>query len=70
MELDEVRAAVAAALEVTPGEIGYDDDLLDHGLDSVRIMSLVESWRAGGRDVAFADLAEEPTVRAWAALLA
>jgi len=32
-------------------------------------MSLVESWRGEGAEVSFMDLAEEPTLEAWARLL-
>ncbi|MFJ2298341.1 phosphopantetheine-binding protein [Oerskovia paurometabola] len=44
-------------------EIGLDDDLTDHGLDSVRLMALLERWRAAGRSVEFAQVAVEPTLR-------
>jgi len=44
-------------------EIGLDDDLTDHGLDSVRLMTLLERWRAGGRPVEFAQVAASPTLR-------
>ncbi|WP_323385315.1 phosphopantetheine-binding protein [Streptomyces calidiresistens] len=48
-----------------------DEDLADHGLDSIRLMSLLERWRAEyGVDLAFPDLAEEPILRRWAELLA
>ncbi|BBG04981.1 MULTISPECIES: phosphopantetheine-binding protein [Pseudonocardia] len=67
---DRVRADVAALLGCDPATIGPDDDLLDLGLDSVRIMSLVERWRADGApDLNFPDLAEEPVLRRWAELL-
>ena len=38
-------------------------------MDSVRVMSLMEKWRADGAETDFADLAENPTVHAWVALL-
>ncbi|MFJ4106929.1 phosphopantetheine-binding protein [Oerskovia enterophila] len=44
-------------------EIGLDDDLTDHGLDSVRLMALLERWRAAGWPVEFAQVAVEPTLR-------
>ncbi|CCH30015.1 phosphopantetheine-binding protein [Actinosynnema sp. NPDC047251] len=69
MTKDDVRDQIAAVLDIPATEIADDDNLLDHGLDSVRVMSLVESWRAGGASVAFVDLAETPTVEAWTELL-
>lgn len=50
--------------------IGLDDSLLDSGLDSVRLMTLVERLQQRGADVSFGDLAERPSLREWAGLLA
>lgn len=57
---------VAAALGVDPAELAEDTNLLDAGLDSVRIMSLVEKWRsAGHEDIDFPTLASDPTLSSW-----
>ena len=56
-------------LGVPVEEIGADDNLLDHGIDSIRIMSLVERWRRAGREVTFVALAEKPTPADWWAML-
>lgn len=53
----------------SPRGIGPDDSLQDAGLDSVRLMMLVERLQQGGADVGFGDLAERPTLRAWVELL-
>lgn len=49
--------------------LGYvpspDEDLLEAGLDSVRLMKLASRW-----DVSIVDLAEEPTLAAWQRLTA
>ena len=45
------------------------ENLLDRGLDSIRLMSLLETWRKDGISADFADLAEEPTIAAWLVLL-
>ncbi|WP_018683799.1 phosphopantetheine-binding protein [Actinokineospora enzanensis] len=66
---DEVRARVAELLEIPPADIADDDNLLDHGLDSIRVMTLIEAWRERGVQVSFADLAENPTVGAWSRLV-
>lgn len=62
----DVIADIAAALGVAPHEVSEDADLTDAGLDSVRLMSLVEKWRSAGADQAdFATLAAEPVLSAW-----
>ncbi|MFJ2609166.1 MULTISPECIES: phosphopantetheine-binding protein [unclassified Streptomyces] len=56
---------IAEVLDEDPGNIGWDDDLLDVGLDSIRLMHLTVRWRAAGVDIALLDLATETTPRAW-----
>jgi aryl carrier-like protein len=69
LDRDRLRADIAAALGEAPEDVGDDDDLMDLGLDSIRLMSLVEQWRAEtGAEIGFVDLAEEPTVAAWSRL--
>ncbi|MBF6251633.1 non-ribosomal peptide synthetase [Nocardia farcinica] len=66
---DEVRAAIAAQLGLAVEDIADGDDLIQLGLDSIRTMKLAGGWRKRGVDVNFAQLAAEPTVEAWYALL-
>jgi aryl carrier-like protein len=67
---DRLRADVAELLACDPAEIDPDEDLLDRGLDSVRLMSLVEKWReAGATDLEFPDLAEQPELGHWVTIL-
>ncbi|WP_367128669.1 phosphopantetheine-binding protein [Saccharothrix sp. HUAS TT1] len=68
---DRIRADVADLLGCDPAEVADDADLLDLGLDSMRIMSLVERWRAAGATgLEFADLAEQPRLDRWTELVA
>ncbi|GGS49635.1 MULTISPECIES: phosphopantetheine-binding protein [Actinokineospora] len=69
LTLDGVRAAVAELLYQEPSAVDDGADLLAEGLDSVRILSLVERWRQNGAQVSFLELAERPTVAAWWLLL-
>lgn len=72
LTLDRIRADVAEVLYLTPEEIGDETHLVDQGLDSIRLMTLVERWRGEGAEIEFvdlADLAAEPTVRRWSELL-
>jgi aryl carrier-like protein len=68
---ERVRADVADLLGIMPAELDADADLLDLGLDSMRVMSLVERWRAAGATgLEFADLAEDPRLARWTELVA
>ena len=65
----DVRQKVAEALGISESEIGDADDLIELGLDSIRIMKIAGGWRKQGHRLNFAQLAAEPTVAAWAARL-
>ncbi|RTE06429.1 isochorismatase family protein [Paenibacillus whitsoniae] len=68
--VDTLREQVAKLLYEAPESLGDDDHLIDaHGLDSIRVMSLVEAWRQQGAEVTFAQLAEQPTLASWSELL-
>ncbi len=56
---------LAALLEVSADEITPEDSLLDFGLDSVRMMSLVGDWQQAGLDVSFMELATKPSLQDW-----
>ncbi|MBO6933472.1 MAG: hypothetical protein JJ863_00805 [Deltaproteobacteria bacterium] len=62
-------AHVAQLIEISADELGPDDSLVDWGLDSLRLMSLVEAFEASGVPVEFLDLVEQPTLRHYASLL-
>ena len=67
--VNELRALIAGHLQVVASEIRDEDNLLDWGLDSIRIMTLLDSWRRAGRELTFMALAEQPTLAAWWQLL-
>lgn len=68
---ERVRADVAELLGCAPAELAPGEDLLDRGMDSLRIMTLVERWRAAGAGtLEFPDLAERPELGHWTALVA
>jgi aryl carrier-like protein len=70
LTVERIRNDVADCLGEKPADIPVDENLVDYGLDSVRIMALLEGWRRE-HDVKadFADLAEQPAIEAWAPLL-
>ncbi|MEV0082693.1 phosphopantetheine-binding protein [Saccharopolyspora sp. NPDC050642] len=69
LTLADVRAQVAELLYEDPAELTDEENLIDWGLDSVRIMTLVENWRRLGVQITFADLAARPTLAEWWAVL-
>lgn len=69
LTVERLRADVEQVLGEPSGSLGEHDNLLDRGMDSIRLMSLVESWRTAGVETDFITLAEEPTVAAWTRLL-
>ncbi|NUU26004.1 MAG: AMP-binding protein, partial [Streptomycetaceae bacterium] len=66
----DVRHEVAELLGSPPESVPVDDNLIQHGLDSLRLMRLAGGWRRRGAEITFAELAEAPSIAAWAALLA
>ncbi|WP_199565567.1 phosphopantetheine-binding protein [Spongiactinospora rosea] len=66
---ERVREDVAEVLSAPAADIPEDEDLLDHGLDSIRVMTLVERWREAGVDTTFEELAERPTLSEWYRLI-
>lgn len=64
-----LRAQVAALLEVPATELLDDENLMYSGLDSIRLMSLLERWRRAGAVTTFVELAERPTLADWWQLL-
>ncbi|WP_329026671.1 non-ribosomal peptide synthetase [Streptomyces sp. NBC_00690] len=68
--LEEIRGLAAQALRLDPQSVAFDDNLVERGLDSIRMIKLAARWRRTGADVTFADLALKPTVRSWYTLLA
>lgn len=67
--LTTLRRSVAQLLEVEQSEVSVTDDILDQGLDSVRLMLLIERLRDQGADVDFLDFAQFTTLADWAQLL-
>ena len=65
-----IRQEVAELLGVSADAVDTDADLIGQGLDSIRMMTLSGRWRQRGRNVDFATLAANPTVLAWAELVA
>lgn len=67
MALSEQRIIddVAQTLEVDAATISRETELADAGLDSLRMVMLVENWRSEGNEVDFQELISLPTLGQW-----
>lgn len=61
-----LRRILLASLDEAPGD---DDNLMDFGLDSIAVMQVVDRWKAAGVEVGFAELAAQPSINGWWALI-
>ncbi|NDL63841.1 isochorismatase family protein [Acerihabitans arboris] len=66
----QLRAQILPMLDDDSEDLGDDENLIDYGLDSVRIMTLATRWRQARAGLDFVALAREPTIHAWWKLLA
>lgn len=67
--VQRMRSAVAEVLAEDPETITDQENLFEAGLDSMGLLRLVNRWRRDGLEVNFADLAQNPTLAAWTALI-
>jgi len=65
LTLEQMQADIAAMLHEEPEEIGLHDNLMDLGLDSMRVMTLVERWSKTGVALDFTDIAQHLTLADW-----
>lgn len=67
MALSEQRIIddIAQILEVDADTISRETALADAGLDSLRMVMLVENWRSEGNEVDFQELISLPTLGQW-----
>lgn len=63
--LESMRADVAAIIHENPEDIDFEDNLMDLGLDSMRLMNLILAWQEAGVDLDFGEFAEEFTLAGW-----
>jgi aryl carrier-like protein len=65
LTLERMRADVAEMLGEAPEDISNDENLMDLGLDSMRVLGLVLAWGNTGIPLEFGHLAEHATLGGW-----
>jgi len=66
---EQLRNEILQLLDEEAVELYDDENLIDYGLDSVRIMALATRWRKIREDIDFVALAKTPTINGWWKLL-
>ena len=64
-----LEARLLSMLDEMDEPFDPDENLLDYGLDSIQIMTLLSEWREQGLELSFTDLAKTPTLNGWWALI-
>ncbi|WP_009916575.1 phosphopantetheine-binding protein, partial [Burkholderia humptydooensis] len=64
-----LRGELAADLSVDPEQLDADANLLQLGLDSMRLMAWLNRLRARGHTLTLRELYREPTLAGWLALM-
>ncbi|MCS4279155.1 phosphopantetheine-binding protein [Stenotrophomonas rhizophila] len=65
LTLARMRADVAEMLGEAPEDISTEENLMDLGLDSMRVLGLVLAWGNTGIALEFSHLAEHATLGGW-----
>lgn len=65
LTLEQMRADIAELIHESPDQVMLDDNLMDLGLDSMRLMSLLERWSHQGVELDFSLVAERLTLGGW-----
>ncbi|WP_159737209.1 isochorismatase family protein [Vibrio atypicus] len=65
LDLATMQQDVAEILDLDVEDVDVDENLMLLGLDSIRAMSLFESWRKGGVSVSFTEVIKKVTLREW-----
>lgn len=64
-DIETLRADIAQMLRLPVEEVLDDENLMDLGLDSMRVMNLLVKWESEGLKMDFAALAEYATLGEW-----
>ena len=65
LTLEQMRADIARMVHEQPEDIALDDNLMDLGLDSMRVLNLLVRWNESGIGLDFSEIAEQTTLQGW-----
>lgn len=65
LTLERMRADIARMVHEQPEDIALDDNLMDLGLDSMRVLNLLLAWNETGIGLDFSEIAEHTTLGGW-----
>lgn len=66
---EALQARLLSMLDEMDEPFDPDENLLDYGLDSIQMMTLLGEWREQGIELTFTDLAKIPTLNGWWSLI-
>lgn len=69
ISLHDMKRDIAKILSLDVNDIEDDEDLMDLGMDSIRMMELIEIWRKKGANVNFTDLASTSVLSDWSKVI-
>ncbi|QGU08014.1 Isochorismatase [Corynebacterium occultum] len=65
IEQARIIGDIATITDTNPESLSADTVLADHGLDSLRLMTLVEDWRAAGVEIDYYEMFSLRTLGEW-----
>lgn len=65
MTKQELKTLVQEYLDEDLEEVDWAESLLDLGMDSIRMMAIVDDIRVTGINVNFMEFAEKPSLEGW-----
>ncbi|MBO2535333.1 MULTISPECIES: phosphopantetheine-binding protein [Rummeliibacillus] len=65
MTKQELKTLVQEYLDEDLEEVDWTESLLDLGMDSIRMMAIVDDIRVTGINVNFMEFAEKPSLEGW-----
>lgn len=60
---------ISNALSIGEDDVNLTDNPFEAGIDSLRLMVLIEKWRVQGINIFFGELAEKQSIQAWWSLI-